>query len=175
MILLPLLCIFLAIVILIVLTIIDFRIWILPDWLNLSLGILGIVFHILTSFTILAPHELIFGALFGSGLLYLIRMGGNAYYKQDSLGLGDVKLLGAAGLWLGIEGTLYAITLGALMGVLHGLILAAYLSIRERKVFSVKRLALPAGPGFCMGIFLAGIYVIGPYYNFTLFDFELFP
>lgn len=170
MIFLPLICIGLALAVLIALTIIDFRTWILPDPLNLALAVLGLAFHCLISFEILPPHELVFGAMLGAGLLYVIRMGGNAYYKQDSLGLGDVKLLGAAGFWLGIEGTIYAITLGAFAGILHGLILAAYIAVKTKTPFSVKRLALPAGPGFCVGIVLAGIYVIGPYYGLE-FDF----
>lgn len=155
-----------AVITLLTLSIIDFRTWILPDPLNLLLGITGIAFHALASFEILVPHELIFGALLGAGFLYIIRMGGNAYYKQESLGLGDVKLLGAAGLWLGIEGVIIAIILGAMAGIVHGVLLAAYISAKEKKPFSLKRLMLPAGPGFCIGILLTGIWVLAPWFGF---------
>lgn len=149
--------------ILVTLSIIDLKTWLLPDPLNLSLAITGIIFHLLAGYEILPPHDLIFGAILGSGLLYIIRMGGNAYYKQESLGLGDVKLLGAAGLWLGVEGTIIAIVLGAGCGVIHGLILAGVIAHKEKTRYSLKRLMLPAGPGFCAGIFLAGLYLFTPY------------
>ncbi len=154
--------------ILIALSIIDFKTWLLPDPLNLSLAILGVVFHIATHFQIIPPHEMIFGALAGAGLLYIIRIAGNSYYKQESLGLGDVKLLGAAGLWLGLEGTILAIILGAAAGIAHGVILAAVIAARNKTRFSLKRLALPAGPGFCTGIALAGLWIIAPYFGIDL-------
>ena len=172
MVTLSLILIFIALGILIALTIIDLRTWLLPDKLNLSLAVTGIAFHVATNFDILPPHDLLFGALLGAGLLYIIRMGGNAYYKQESLGLGDVKLLGAAGLWLGLEGTILAIVLGAAAGVVHGIIYAIYLSVKNKTGFSLKRLMMPAGPGFCVGIVLAGIYVIGPYFGIET-GFEL--
>lgn len=165
MIFLALTCIALAIIVLIALSIIDLKTWILPDPLNLALAVLGILFHVFIRFEIFPPYEPIFGAIVGAGLLYIIRVCGNAYYKQESLGLGDVKLLGAAGLWLGVEGTIFAIVLGALAGIVHGIILATCIAIKHKTRFSLNRLMLPAGPGFCVGIVLAGIWVIGPYFG----------
>lgn len=164
--------VFIAIVILITLSIIDLKTWLLPNPLNLALAITGLSFHFLTGFEILPPHELIFGSLLGAGLLYFIRMGGNAYYKQESLGLGDVKLLCAAGLWLGVEGTIIAIVLGAAAGIVHGIILAGVISAKNKTPYSLKRLMLPAGPGFCVGIAIAGFWILGPFFGFN-FGFEL--
>lgn len=152
-----------ASVILMTLSIIDLKTWLLPDPLNLALAITGVTFHFATGFEIIPPYDMIFGALIGSGLLYIIRMGGNAYYKQESLGLGDVKLLGAAGLWLGLEGTVIAIILGAAAGVVHGLILAGVIAHKEKTRYSLQRLMLPAGPGFCVGIFLSGLWLFADY------------
>lgn len=168
MLILALLCVIAAIITLIALSVIDFKTWILPDPLNLLLAVTGVIFHLSSYFHILPPHEMIFGALLGAGLLYMIRMGGNAYYKQESLGLGDVKLLGAAGFWLGIEGVVIAIVLGAMAGILHGVLLAVYNVIKDKSGFSLKRLMLPAGPGFCVGIFLTGIWLIAPWFGFDI-------
>lgn len=149
--------------ILVTLSIIDLKTWLLPDPLNLFLAITGICFHLITKFEILPPHDLIFGAIAGAGLLYVIRIGGNVYYKQESLGLGDVKLLGAAGLWLGLEGTIIAIVIGAAAGVIHGIILAGIIAYKEKTRYSLQRLMLPAGPGFCVGIFLSGAWIFSDY------------
>lgn len=163
MIIISLILLAIATGILVTLSIIDLRTWLLPDPLNLSLAITGVIFHFIIGYEILPPYELIFGALLGSGLLYIIRLGGNAYYKQESLGLGDVKLLGAAGLWLGIEGTIIAIIVGAAAGVVHGLILAGVIAYKEKTRYSLQRLMLPAGPGFCVGIFLTGLWLFTDY------------
>ena len=141
--------------VLIILSAIDLRTWLLPNKWVATFGLLGIAFHACMRFSLLSPSEMIFGALIGGGTLYIIRMGGNAYYKQDTLGLGDVKLLLAGGLWLGIEGVIIAITAGAFAGLLHGILYALIKAVREKSPISLKRLMIPAGPGFCIGIVIA--------------------
>jgi prepilin signal peptidase PulO-like enzyme (type II secretory pathway) len=108
---------------------------------------------------------MIFGALIGGGILYVIRMCGNAYYKQDTLGLGDVKLLSAAGLWLGIEGVVIAMTLGAFAGVVHALVYAIWKALCEKSPLNLKRLMIPAGPGFCVGIAGAWAWMFYDYWS----------
>lgn len=149
---------------LVTLSIIDLRVWLLPNWLNLLLGILGICFHITTKFDIFPPHELLYGALLGAGTLYTIRFFGNMYYKQDTLGLGDVKLLGAAGLWLGMEGVVMAMTVGAFAGLLHGIGVALTRAIQTKTKPNLARLMIPAGPGFCVGILISAIWKFYPYF-----------
>lgn len=160
---LPLLCLFAAIVLLIVLSIIDLKHWILPDELNLALALTGVAFHLLTAYEFLSLGEMAAGAALGAGLLYGIRFFANRHYGRDTLGLGDVKLLGAAGLWLGVEGTLQAITLGAFAGLVHGIIYALVIAKKNKTPYTIRNLTIPAGPGFAVGIALAGGYLFGPY------------
>ena len=143
---------------LLTLSIIDLRTWLLPDWLNLIFALLGIGFHAATQFVYLEPLHMMLGGLVGAGVLYLIRMGGNWYYKQDTLGLGDVKLLGAAGLWLGPADVVMAMTIGAFCGLLHGLGVGVAKAIREKKRPDFQRLMIPVGPGFCAGIILTFVW-----------------
>lgn len=147
------------------LSIIDLRVWLLPNWLNLIFGLLGIAFHASLEFRILEPAQLLFGALMGGGVLMTIRFFGNMYYKQDTLGLGDVKLLAAAGLWLGVEGVVLAMTAGAFAGLLHGIGFAVVKAIREKSKPDLHRLMIPAGPGFCVGIVIAWIWKYYPYFS----------
>ena len=149
---------------LITLSIIDLRVWLLPNWLNLILGILGIAFHASTQFALLEPVQLLYGAAVGAGILISIRFFGNMYYKQDTLGLGDVKLLGAAGLWLGAEGVVIALTIGAFAGLFHGIGFALVRALKEKSKPNFHRLMFPAGPGFCAGILLACLWEFYPYF-----------
>ncbi len=143
---------------LITLSIIDLRHWILPDWLNATFAILGIAFHWVLGFSMLEPPMLVAGAAVGGGILYVVRAVGNWHYKQDTLGLGDVKLLAAAGIWLGPEDVIIAMTIGAFAGLMHGIGAGLATAIREKAKPDFHRLMIPAGPGFCIGIFAACLW-----------------
>lgn len=155
---------FAGLIVLIILSVIDLRTWLLPNPWVLTLALLGIAFHAFLRFSLIPAHDMIFGALVGGGILYVIRMCGNAYYKQDTLGLGDVKLLAAAGLWLGVEGVVIAMTAGAFAGVIHAVSYAIWKSIREKSPLNLKRLMIPAGPGFCAGIAGSWIWTFYDYW-----------
>jgi leader peptidase (prepilin peptidase)/N-methyltransferase len=152
---LALLCLMGAIITLIVLSVIDLKTFLLPNKLVALFAVLGIGFHLSTSFIHTPPLDMLIGTVIGGGLLYAIRFIGNRLYNADTLGLGDVKLMAAAGLWLGIDFVLIAITLGALAGLFHGIGLALYLKSVKKYPFSLNRLTIPAGPGFAIGTALA--------------------
>ncbi len=118
---------------------------------------LGIVFHLSTYFIYESLTNIVLGAFIGGGILYAIRTVANAIYKDDTLGLGDVKLLVAAGLWLGPQSVLVAMTIGALCGLLHGLWIALYTKIKSKVSVNLSKLSIPAGPGFAIGIAIAGV------------------
>lgn len=155
-------CLIGGIVVLIVLSVIDLRIGLLPNVYNGMLAVFGGGFHALVGFYYLSPVEMISGVAMGAGLLYAVRFFANRYYEQDSLGLGDVKLLAAAGVWLGPDGVLLALIAGAMAGIVHGGV--AFLIGRTKgEAGSLSRYSLPAGPGFAVGIFAAGVYQLHPF------------
>jgi len=158
-----LLCLLGALVLLIALSVIDLKIKLLPNELVLGFATLGIVFHLTTLNKVLPMTDIAFGALAGFSVLYLIRLAANAYYKQDALGLGDTKLMAAAGIWLGLEGVLTAIWVGAIAGLVHGLAYAAYIAFKDKTPMTISRLAIPAGPGFAIGIVIVGFMTFKPY------------
>ena len=161
----PLACLAGTLGLLILLAWIDLKTWLLPDPYVLGVALLGIAFHGLTGFRYLEPAQMMAGALTGGGLLLFIRTVGNKVMKQDTLGLGDVKLLAAGGLWLGFSGVTAAITLGALAGLAHGLAVATAISLKHKTKFNLTRLMIPAGPGFVVGIVLAGIWFLAPFFD----------
>jgi len=158
----PLLAVGVAIGLLGVLTIIDLRHYLLPDKYVFPFGLLGIVFHAATGFRVITPETMIMGAVVGAGILLIVRHFGNKVYKQESMGLGDVKLLGAAGFWLGAADVTIALTIGALAGLLHGIGIAVARKVKTGEAFNMSRLILPAGPGFIVGILVVMAYLIGP-------------
>ena len=146
-----------AVGLLIVLSAIDLKHGILPDKLVLAFLVTGLIFHYVTHFLFMSPLEILEGAALGGGLLYAVRIVSNFYYKDDVLGLGDVKLLAAAGAWLGPHDVIVAIMAGAAAGIVHGLSVGFKDSILKKKPIDLKTLSLPAGPGFAVGILIAGV------------------
>lgn len=144
--------------VLVTLSIIDFRTWLLPDWLNALLAVFGLLFHLSIGFTAMPALSMLYGAALGSGILFAVRFFGNRHYKQDTLGLGDVKLMGAGGLWLGPEGIVMAITVGAFAGLIHGILVAVFRAIRDGNRPNLNRLMIPAGPGFCFGLLATALW-----------------
>lgn len=149
------LCLLGAAILLVYLCAIDLREGLLPNEFVMGFAALGLVFHLSTMFRIMPLEDALLGGFIGGAFLYVIRGIANFYYKQDSLGLGDVKLLTAAGIWLGPFYILIGITLGALAGVAHGFYLLMYHKITSGSHFPMARLSLPAGPGFAVGIAIA--------------------
>jgi leader peptidase (prepilin peptidase)/N-methyltransferase len=168
---LALLCLITAIGLLILLAVIDFKTFLLPNIYVAPFALTGVAFHFFTDFYYLSPLQMIIGGGAGYGILYLIRAGGNKYYGQDSLGLGDVKLLGASGLWLGLDGVLFAMTIGAMAGLIHGIIFAIYKKVKTKQPFSIARLTIPAGPGFVIGILLVGAWMYQGFVIQFVYDF----
>ncbi len=142
----------------ITLSVIDLKTWLLPDKYVAAFGLTGLVFHASQDFILLSVEGLILGAVAGGGMLLIVRALGNWHYKQESLGLGDVKLMAASGLWLGVEGVVLAITIGAFAGLLHGLGIAATRAFKTRSKIALAGLTLPAGPGFCVGILVMQLW-----------------
>lgn len=152
-----------AAILLLVLSIIDIKTFLLPNELVLGVLVCGIVFHAATLFQYVDFINMILGGLIGFSLLYLLRGVTEFFYKRETLGLGDVKLMGAAGVWLGPDYILPAITVGAICGVFHGLGLALFLKCKEGKFPLLNNMVLPAGPGFALGSAITMAYMLLSY------------
>jgi leader peptidase (prepilin peptidase) / N-methyltransferase len=155
-------CLACAGVALLMLAWIDLKTRLLPNTLVLALALSGYGFHAAGLFRILGPQDMLLGTVAGGGLLLVVREIGNRVYKMETMGLGDVKLMAAAGVWLGPQDVIAALTLGALAGLLHG---AAVFALGRRSAGhapSLARLEIPAGPGFIVGIAMAGLAKLAP-------------
>jgi leader peptidase (prepilin peptidase)/N-methyltransferase len=126
---------------------IDLRHGIIPDWLNLAIGVLGLV-HAIAD----AGPTAGFAAIGKAGLVglffWLLQ---RLYFRlrhTEGLGLGDVKFLAAAAIWVGVAGlpTLLLIAALAALGVAGGLQLAGHRMQRQT--------SMPFGPFLALGLLL---------------------
>jgi len=146
-----------AIILLILLSYIDIKTYLLPNELVAGFATCGFIFHLSTLFSYLPLQDMALGAFIGGGTLYLVRGLAGYFYGEDALGLGDVKLLAAGGLWLGSQYILIAMTIGAIAGLLHGIYVAVQIKNRSKVKVDLHRLCIPAGPGFAVGLFVTGL------------------
>jgi len=139
----------------------DLKEYILPDILNAALALTFIFFHTLSHWQLVKPMEALEGMLTGGGLLLIIRTLANKYYRQDSLGLGDVKLMAAAGIGLGFPNIFMALSIGAFAGVLHGFIMAVIEKKKTSHKIDLSRVNVPAGVGLAFGIAIVMVVQFG--------------
>lgn len=130
----------------------DAKEYILPDALNAALAICFGAFHISLQWLLITPQEALIGALAGGGMLLLIRAIANKFYNPDSLGLGDVKLMTAAGFGLGYPNIFLALTIGAAAGLIHGFCIMGYQHLKNNHKIEFDHINVPAGVGLSIGI-----------------------
>ena len=152
-----LLCLPFALVTLTALIITDLRRLLLPNVLVLCFALLGALFHVCALYYYGDAIDLGLGAFIGGGTLYLVRLIGNAYYKTETLGLGDVKLVAAGGLWLGMHDIMLAIAVGAVCALIHGGMLLIRGKLKNGTFPKLSTFSLPAGPGFIVGLVIIGV------------------
>jgi leader peptidase (prepilin peptidase) / N-methyltransferase len=139
----------------VILTVTDIRVRLLPDLVNwpgfvaglffstlvpsddgLARWICGSFFHVVPPRPALGFLDALLGAAFGSFLLW----GAAAMYKlvrgREGMGLGDVKMMAMAGAFLGLRGAFLMILLGTLLGSIIGIaiILVLYASGWQREL-----------------------------------------
>lgn len=103
----------LAFTILMVVSVIDWRTYEIPPILNLMIGILGIIRIILDFSNLL---EYLIGFCVVSGFLFLLFV----VTRGRGIGGGDIKLMAAAGLFIGWKNIILALALGSILGsIIH--------------------------------------------------------
>ena len=139
--------------VLLAIAIIDARHYIIPDILSLPAipaGLIATYFltHNPEPYSVLLEHVL--ALILAGGCFYIIRLVYRQYRGRQGLGLGDVKLMIAAGAWTGLLGISYVILLASI----GALVYAALVQFTGRR-------AINATSVIPFGVFLApSIWVI---------------
>lgn len=135
---------------LLALAVADVRYQLLPDFLTLPLLAGG-----LGTAAIFVPEEFVprlIGAGIGLGAILVTRQAYWILRRREGIGLGDAKLLAAAGAWISWEGLPSAMLIAAL-----GALTVVLLGIRgERRLVLNDR--IPFGAFLCFGAWIVWLY-----------------
>ncbi len=116
--------------------VIDFKTYSIPHGLNITLFIICVSGVLLNSFgdnfTGISLLYSVIGGVTGFGILYIIQAAGKIIYKQDAVGMGDLFLLGSAGILLGPKLIVTAFILGSLTAVIS-YIVPSLINLKKRK------------------------------------------
>lgn len=138
---------------------IDIRDGIIPDWLNLAVAGLGLV-RIMATGDFSAAMVAIGEGIAIGGVFWLLRRLYFAYRGIQGLGLGDVKFLMAAGIWVGVAG----IPIVLLIATTAALACAGVMQLSGRAL--TARTSLSFGPFLAAGLLLtSGLQQIGLWVN----------
>lgn len=135
---------------LLTLALIDLRAGILPDILTLPLLVLGLGVTYLSDASRLADSAIgaVAGFLFFASIRWLYRR----LRGREGIGLGDAKLLAAAGAWVAWDGLPSVVFVAAVLGLGAALVMA----LRGRRI--TGDLSLAFGPALCAGLWIVWLY-----------------
>ena len=145
--------------------IIDYKLQIIPNRLNLTMFEIGLVFCFLYGISNVAISiNMLLGMLAGGGIFLCITLLGGLVYGKEAMGLGDVKLMGALGLYFGLTN----IIIVALISFLVGAVLSVFLLVTRIKKIDEY---IPFGPFIVLGAFVT---ILLPYVTIIKFLLNFF-
>lgn len=133
----------------------DAREYIIPDEFSIGGTVIGIALAFAGG--ALPWPEAVIGAVAGFGLLWLVAIVGAKLFGQDAMGGGDIKMMAMIGAFLGWQGMLLTLFLGAVLGVI--VFLPFKLMGREKLVPFGIFLAMGAAAAWLVGGPLIDWYV----------------
>ncbi len=140
---------------LLALAVIDWETGYLPDWLTGTLAFIAVAANAFSMFVPLM--DALVGAAVGAASFWAIGAAWRRWRGVDALGLGDAKLLGAMGAWMGWQ----MLPLIVLAGSLASLAGVALSNLRGSGISAGD--AVPFGPGLAFGgylVFLTGSFTV---------------
>jgi len=127
---------------------IDYKRQIIPNRLNLTIFETGLVIAFLYGISNIAiTIDMLFGMIAGIVIFLIITLIGGLIYGKDSMGLGDIKFIGALGLYFGLT----KITAISIIAFLIGAIIGIILIISKRKKADEY---IPFGPFIVIAAFI---------------------
>ena len=145
--------------------VIDYKLQIIPNRLNLTMFEIGLIFTFIYGLSNVAISiNMLFGMLAGGGIFLGITLLGGLIYGKEAMGLGDVKLMGALGLYFGLSNMIVI----SLVSFLVCAILSIFLLATKIKKMDEY---IPFGPFIVIAVFVS-IFV--PYDVITNLLYNIF-
>ena len=136
---------------LIVLSIIDFKLFIIPDRFSIGLAVFGLfVFFINPAFTgsLLSKFiQCLTGGAVGFFGLWGMAATASFIFKKEAMGGGDIKLLAAVGTLTGLSGVISTLMISSLAGLLY---YGALILLKKNP----QNRTIPFGPFISLGLFI---------------------
>lgn len=105
---------------------VDMKAQIIPNGLNFTGFIVGIILmYIALIKDTMVGLDMIFGMIAGAGIFLLIALFALVAYRKEGMGLGDVKLMGMLGLFFGLYNTIQIFIISFAIGAVISIILLA--------------------------------------------------
>ena len=128
--------------------IVDLKEQIIPNRLNLLMFEVGLVFTFLHGFSnINIALNMLVGMLAGGGIFLLITLIGGLIAGKEAMGMGDVKLMGALGLFFGLQNIVAISVIAFLIGAIASII---YMIVNKKNANTY----IPFGPFIVIASFI---------------------
>lgn len=106
--------------------VIDYKLQIIPNRLNLTMFEIGLLLTFIYGIVnINIAINMLLGMIAGAGIFLLITLVGGLIAGKEAMGFGDVKLMGALGLYFGLSGIIAISLIAFLLGAIISIILLA--------------------------------------------------
>ena len=106
--------------------VIDYKLQIIPNRLNLTIFEIGFIIAFIYGLSNVAiTINMLLGMLAGGGIFLGITLLGGLVYGKEAMGLGDVKFMGALGLYFGLTNIIIIALISFLVGAILSIILLA--------------------------------------------------
>ena len=129
--------------------IIDYKQQIIPNRLNLTIFEFGLIIAFLYGMSNVAiTIDMLFGMIAGGGIFLIITLLGGLIFGKEALGFGDVKLMGALGLYFGLSNIIAISIMSFLIGGILGIILIIT-KIKKKDEY------IPFGPFIVIATFIS--------------------
>ena len=129
--------------------VIDYKLQIIPNRLNLSLFEFGLLFTFIEGiFSINLAVDNILGGLAGAGIFLIITLLGGIIAGKEAMGFGDVKFMGALGLFFGWMNIIIISVMAFLIAAIISIILIVS-KVRKNNEY------IPFGPFIVLACFVA--------------------
>lgn len=147
---------------------IDYKLQIIPNRLTLTMFEAGIAFSFLRGINNLnVAVEMWIGMLVGAGIFLVLTFLGNLIFRKETMGFGDVKIMGALGLFFGWRSIIAISILSFFIAAIFSLVLIIKNKIKKQDISEF----IPFGPFIVLATFVVMIIPLNMLIKFTFLIF----